>query len=268
MPLQRLRDRATRARRQLFEHQRHLNALALGRTRAALASRKSAETDRADVLDTVLSVQPGWVPYRVHALQHRPELSALLDFLEEREPETVLEIGAFCGGTLYVWARALSTTTQVLAVDKPVWTDLVHDGRRSLFPTFDRSVDIELLYGDSHEEGTRAAVGEALDGEVDLLFVDGDHTYRGVRADFETYRGVLADDGVVAFHDVCRHARDAAERRERLAARADLDPALVEVGPDEWGVHELWAELRESHETREFLSHPDQMGMGIGVVEP
>lgn len=268
MPVDRLRDRATSIRRQLFEHQRHLNALALRRTRAALASRKPAEAGPGDVLDTVLRVHPGWPPYRVRALQHRAELSALLDYLRDREPETVLEIGTFLGGTLYVWARGLASTRQVVTVDEPVWTDLVHEGRRSLFPTFDRSVDVHLLYGDSHDDATEAGVGHALAGEVDLLFLDGDHTYEGVRSDFETYRRFLADDGVVAFHDVRRHARDRAERRERLAAAEDLDPGLVAVGSDEWGVSEFWAELRESRDTREFLAHPDQMGKGIGVVEP
>ncbi len=262
-----IRDRVATLRRQLFEHQRHLNALARRRSRAAVDARRDAEETRADVLDTVLDVRPGWAPYQVRALQHRAELSAVLAYLDDRQPETVLELGTFLGGTLYVWARALESVEQVVTVDKPVWTDLVHEGRRELFPTFAADVRIDLVYGDSHDDRTVEAVADRLRGEVDLLFVDGDHTYEGVREDFETYRELVGGDGVVAFHDVRRHAADDDERRQRLAAVEDLTADLVAVGRPEWGVSEFWTEVREEYESREFLAHPDQLGKGIGVLE-
>lgn len=274
-PVGRVRDRlgpvgqqVADLRRRLFEHQPHLNALALRRTRRAVADRMATEETPSDVLDTVLDVHPGWVPYKVRALQHRAELSAFCEYLADREPQTVLELGTFLGGTLYVWARALDTTAQVVTVDRPVWTDLVHEGRRTLYPTFAEDVAIDLVFGDSHAPGTTEAVGAALQDEVDVLFVDGDHTYEGVREDFRTYRQLLADDGVVAFHDIRRHARDRTERRERLASVPALEPALVAVGEPDWGVSEFWTELTEAYDTREFLAHPEQLGMGIGVVEP
>lgn len=262
-----IRDRVATLRRQLFEHQRHLNALARRRSRAAVDARRDAEETRADVLDTVLDLRPGWAPYQLRALQHRAELSAVLAYLDDRQPETVLELGTFLGGTLYVWARALESVEQVVTVDKPVWTDLVHEGRRELFPTFAADVRIDLVYGDSHDDRTVEAVADRLRGEVDLLFVDGDHTYEGVREDFETYRELLGGDGVVAFHDVRRHAADDDERRQRLAAVEDLTADLVAVGRPEWGVSEFWTEVREEYESREFLAHPDQLGKGIGVLE-
>lgn len=262
-----IRDRVATLRRQLFEHQRHLNALARRRSRAAVDARRYAEETRADVLDTVLDLRPGWAPYQLRALQHRAELSAVLAYLDDRQPETVLELGTFLGGTLYVWARALESVEQVVTVDKPVWTDLVHEGRRELFPTFAADVRIDLVYGDSHDDRTVEAVADRLRGEVDLLFVDGDHTYEGVREDFETYRELLGGDGVVAFHDVRRHAADDDERRQRLAAVEDLTADLVAVGRPEWGVSEFWTEVREEYESREFLAHPDQLGKGIGVLE-
>lgn len=39
-------------------------------------------------------------------------------------------------------------------------------------------------------------------GQVDFLYVDGDHVYESVRADFDAWFPHVASDGIVAFHDV------------------------------------------------------------------
>ena len=36
---------------------------------------------------------------------------------------------------------------------------------------------------------------------VDLLFIDGDHSYDGVKADWEVYREFLGHGSTVVFHD-------------------------------------------------------------------
>ena len=37
---------------------------------------------------------------------------------------------------------------------------------------------------------------------LDLLFIDGDHSYDGVRADFELYGRLVRPGGLIALHDV------------------------------------------------------------------
>jgi len=45
-----------------------------------------------------------------------------------------------------------------------------------------------------------AQVGGA---EFDFVFIDGDHSYEGLRADWEAWAPLIAPDGIVALHDSC-----------------------------------------------------------------
>lgn len=209
-------------RQKLFQQQSLLNALAYRRTKRAIQRRKSVERTSSDVLDTVLTDEPGWDPYRVTALQHRDELEEFLTYLRTNEPETALEIGTFQGGTLWVWVRALGSMQRVTCIDKPVWNEIVHRRRRELFPTFSEDVQIDLILGDSHTESTYEETARATSDNVDLLFIDGDHSYEGVSQDFEMYRRLVGNDGIVAFHDIKRHATDHREKATRLRRTEDL----------------------------------------------
>jgi predicted O-methyltransferase YrrM len=46
-----------------------------------------------------------------------------------------------------------------------------------------------------------AAAPEATAGGFDFLFIDGDHSYEGLKGDWEAWRGRIAPGGVVALHD-------------------------------------------------------------------
>ena len=45
------------------------------------------------------------------------------------------------------------------------------------------------------------ACGALAGRRVDFLFIDGDHSYDGIRGDWEAWRDLIAPRGVVAFHD-------------------------------------------------------------------
>ena len=45
-------------------------------------------------------------------------------------------------------------------------------------------------------------IDKVLNGEkLDLLFIDGDHTYKSVLCDWLIYKNFVAKGGIVAFHD-------------------------------------------------------------------
>jgi len=81
---------------------------------------------------------------------------------------------------------------------------------------------------------------------LDFLFIDGDHTYRGVQADFEMYSPLVDRNGLVAFHDIV------------------VVPPHIEVGVD---VHTFWQRVRQHYRWQELIENPAQGWGGIGVIQ-
>ena len=61
--------------------------------------------------------------------------------------------------------------------------------------------DFKLFIADSQTPETRDKVKEFCP-EYDLIFIDGDHSYEGVRRDFELYQELLSPRGYIVFHDI------------------------------------------------------------------
>jgi predicted O-methyltransferase YrrM len=54
---------------------------------------------------------------------------------------------------------------------------------------------------------------------LDFLFIDGDHTYEGVKQDFEMYTPLVRKGGLVAMHDIVPPPAYTRLRRASLLAR-------------------------------------------------
>lgn len=78
------------------------------------------------------------------------------------------------------------------------------------------------LYGDSHRL-TANALREKF-GLFDLVFIDGDHCAHGVRQDTELARSVIADDGLICWHDA-----NPKERYRDVRVYLELELALRAV---------------------------------------
>ena len=84
-----------------------------------------------------------------------------------------------------------------------------------------------------------------------MLFIDGDHTYAGAKADFTTYAPFVRSGGRIAFQDIVPDYRTRFGR---------------DTGRWAGDVPRLWQELRGTFaQTWEFVADRDQDGLGIGV---
>jgi len=63
--------------------------------------------------------------------------------------------------------------------------------RTHFYPRFIKSTSEEAYYDFFVRQGIK----------IDFLFIDGDHTYEGVKLDFDLYSNILSDNGVIMIHD-------------------------------------------------------------------
>jgi len=144
----------------------------------------------------------------IQAWQIRDEFRALARLVETRRPHTVLEIGTADGGTLFAHARLAHPRATIVSVDLPhgPFGAGYPDWRIPLYESFAGPEQrLILLRADSHAPATAASLAEALAGRmIDYAFIDGDHTYDGVRQDFELLLRFAAPDAMVAFHDIAQ----------------------------------------------------------------
>ena len=181
--------------------------------------------------------------------QIRAEIHAFIERVAGRKPRTVLEVGTGEGGTLMLLAMAADPEATIISVDLPhgsfgggypFWK-AIYFQRFAVPPQ-----RMHLLRANSHARSTLQQVRTILaDRPLDVLFIDGDHTYRGVKTDWEMYAPLVARSGLVGFHDIVRH-------------------------PPETGceVHILWRELQARCPNAEIIADHEQLWGGIGIVEP
>ena len=186
-------------------------------------------------------------PWSIRPAQVREEVEELLKILMERRPRIMLEIGTAAGGTLFLFARVAGPEAVLVSIDLPggEFGGGYPQWRVPLYRSFvSKEQGVHLILGDSHAMSTLSIVERILNpNRLDFLFIDGDHTYEGVKNDFEMYGKLVGKGGTIAIHDICPH-------------------------PPETGcqVSKFWREIKNEYRHTEIIRDENQKWAGIGVV--
>lgn len=211
--------------------------------------------------------------YKLYMPQVKSEITDFANFLyKHRElalfansgiKYSVLEIGTKYGGTFYIWNELNKDSGVNISIDMSDGgihggvTNEIMNERDVWF--YERYPNCHFIRGDSHSDYIWQQAFEMLylnspidqyQSEIELLdflFIDGDHTYEGVKQDFEMYSGLVREGGLIAFHDI----NDTERHRERN----------VYVG-------KFWKELTKKTDEFHFIefnAHEDWAGIGIAI---
>ncbi|MBL8084211.1 MAG: class I SAM-dependent methyltransferase [Candidatus Obscuribacter sp.] len=173
-----------------------------------------------------------------HAIQIPEELADFIIALKQHDAEVaplrrMLEVG-FAAGITNTLLNKFFGFDEIVAMDtfdgppstNVLWANL-------------RFKNLTLVCGDS---GSERSISTARSlGPFDLIFIDGDHSYEGVKRDIENYSPMLSEFGVFAMHD---------------------------IAADWTGVPKAWRELVGSGNwsTSEFVCPIYQRPFGIGIA--
>ena len=158
-------------------------------------------------------------------------LYSLAKFYHFGERITIFEIGV---------KRGQSTKAFLKGLKDRVKTTEGFDGSGVLY-----SVDIKKKYQKSIRDEELKKNWVFIEGDskqiewdkpIDILFIDGSHTYEGCKADYEKYESFVKEDGLILMHDV-------------------LYPQT--------GVYKVWQEIKHS----KFVLSFNRPGLGIIIKD-
>lgn len=182
--------------------------------------------------------------------QDGDELRRFVEFCQQRNVRRYLEIGSRWGDSFFAVVANLPHCFG-MTIDLPESDEKLAALSKTVAGLAERGHVLRQITGSSRDPKVR--VQAEVSAPYDLIFIDGDHTYAGVRADWEDYHRL---GSIIALHDV--------------------------AAPDGWksdgkpnGVGEFWRELKRGaerpgqfygfKEVIEFVTPGSNMGYGIIV---
>ena len=188
-------------------------------------------------LDHPLALQnPGLITDSSAWLGHIPFGMALIGMAR---PRILVELGTLRGDSYCGFCQAIAAAkldTKAFAID--TWAGDIHTGNLPAQYLKELRAHHDPLYGRFStliQSDFDSAVSRFADNSIDLLHIDGCHTYDAVKHDYETWLPKLSERAVVLFHDSAERGGD-------------------------FGVFKFWGEINRGFPHYEF---PHAHGLGI-----
>jgi len=186
---------------------------------------------------------PIWLP-QSHWLEHIPFAYQVVELCR---PRVFVEIGVFAGASYCAFCqkiKSLGISCQAWGVDN--WVGDPHNGVTAPEVLEQLKAHHDPIYS-SFSRLVKSTFDEALqhvpDASIDLLHIDGYHTYEAVRHDYDSWLPKMSDRGVILFHD-------------------------TNVRELQFGVWKLWEEVSAQYPHFNFL-HEHGLGvLGVGKNLP
>jgi len=137
------------------------------------------------------------IPGYLHPLEAR-----FLFWLAGKVPENglALEVGSYKGKSSAYLAAGLTSAARLACVD--TWRNdaMPYDAPSDVMPEFLHNVGEYRNKIETHQ-GTSVEIAAGWSRPLDLLFIDGDHSYEGCRTDMQAWLDFVRPGGWIAFHD-------------------------------------------------------------------
>ncbi len=165
-------------------------------------------------------------------------VKAIMRRVNRIKPRVYLEIGCAKLGTFRLYESLLPPSPRGLAIGvdtvKPTKEQVESGQAQCLWEDYKpiSGCDVCLVEGDSQDKDViKRVINELTGRKVDFLFIDGLHTYEGIKADWNNYASLVRSNGVVAFHDFDVHRyRD---NMSKFIYELKKDGWIVEIPPYE-----------------------------------
>lgn len=171
--------------------------------------------------------------------QVKSEWIDFINFMIIHQPKVIIEIGAYAGGGTFTFSHFANLIISIDDNDKFKKRQLVREKSKLFF-----------INKTSKKGSVIKRVGNILlsqDTLADILFIDGGHTYKDAKRDFNSYKCFVKTGGHIVLHDILKSSY-----HTQLHCL----------------VYKFWEELKKEYPAyQEILGIGKQKWGGIGIIK-
>lgn len=149
------------------------------------------------------------ITQKIPSFHHHYHILYDISNVIKKETINYVEIGAYAGASATLMLHNPKVNVISIDIGTPVKQEDVYKNISIFFDCTDKK-RFYYIEGSSHLEETKLKLLNKIK-EIDIIFIDGDHSYDSVIKDFEMYSDLVSENGYIIFDDyhcdVCTQVR-------------------------------------------------------------